>query len=95
MLACAAIGPLEVNGPTPNPIRALTRPPADTTYRPGANGSYGARFVEEYIDTTTGADSLNVGEYWVDLAWSGPDLQYNQDAARQRLCDWIKAAGQR
>lgn len=28
---------------------------------------YGARFVTEYVDATTGADSLNVGEYWVDL----------------------------
>ena len=39
-----------------------------------------------------GADSLNVGEYWVDLVWAGSDLEYNQDAARQRLCDWCVRA---
>jgi alpha-amylase len=25
---------------------------------------YGARYVEEYISTTVGADVFNVGEYW-------------------------------
>ncbi|KXZ43538.1 hypothetical protein GPECTOR_87g400 [Gonium pectorale] len=56
---------------------------------------YAARFVTEYVDATTGPDSLNVGEFWVDLQWSGSHLEYNQDAARQRLCDWIRANGER
>eukprot|EP00198_Chlamydomonas_reinhardtii_P004866 XP_001694202.1 alpha-amylase [Chlamydomonas reinhardtii] len=54
---------------------------------------YGAQFVTQYVDATVGADSLNVGEYWVDLVWAGSDLEYNQDAARQRLCDWCVRAG--
>ncbi|GIL50540.1 hypothetical protein Vafri_6713 [Volvox africanus] len=56
---------------------------------------YAARFITEYVDATTGADNLNVGEFWVDLRWNGSHLEYNQDEARQRLCDWIKANGER
>ncbi|WIA40821.1 hypothetical protein OEZ86_004498 [Tetradesmus obliquus] len=50
---------------------------------------YGARFVDEYISATVGGDMFNVGEYWTDLAWNGSELEGCQDAARQRLCDWI------
>lgn len=56
---------------------------------------YGARFVTEYVDATVGADVLNVGEFWVDLAWNGSSLEYQQDQARQRLCDWINANAKR
>ncbi|GIL81108.1 hypothetical protein Vretimale_12784 [Volvox reticuliferus] len=56
---------------------------------------YAPRFITEYVDASTGADSLNVGEFWVDLQWNGANLEYNQDAARQRLCDWINANGER
>jgi alpha-amylase len=34
-----------------------------------------------------------VAEYWVDAAWSGSYLQYNQDAMRQGLCDWMDKVG--
>ena len=34
-----------------------------------------------------------VAEYWVDAAWSGSVLDYNQDRMRQGLCDWMDAAG--
>jgi alpha-amylase len=44
---------------------------------------YGAKFVEEYINATVGADTFNVGEYWVDMQWNGSELERNQDAARQ------------
>ncbi|KAF8062795.1 AMY1.2 [Scenedesmus sp. PABB004] len=53
---------------------------------------YAARFVDEYISDTVGVEALCVGEYWVDMAWSGSELDANQDAARQVLCDWIDAA---
>eukprot|EP00775_Hariotina_reticulata_P007314 gene7314-7526_t len=52
---------------------------------------YGANFVDEYISATVGKDCLCVGEYWVDMAWCGSELEGNQDAARQKLCDWINA----
>eukprot|EP00878_Enallax_costatus_P000599 GHUV01000700.1.p1 GENE.GHUV01000700.1~~GHUV01000700.1.p1 ORF type:complete len:487 (+),score=102.77 GHUV01000700.1:167-1627(+) len=54
---------------------------------------YGAKFVDEYISATVGKDALNVGEFWVDMQWNGSELEANQDAARQRLCDWINANG--
>ncbi|KAG2489176.1 hypothetical protein HYH03_012402 [Edaphochlamys debaryana] len=56
---------------------------------------YGARFVTEYVDASVGADALNVAEYWVDLAWSGAHLEYCQDEARQKICNWIKESGER
>jgi hypothetical protein len=49
--------------------------------------------VDEYVSATVGKSCLNVGEFWVDMAWEGCDLQPNQNAARQRLCDWINANG--
>lgn len=44
---------------------------------------YGARFVDEYISATVGAEALNIGEFWVDMDWCGCELNGNQDAARQ------------
>jgi len=49
--------------------------------------------VDEYISATVGKSCLNVGEFWVDMAWSGSDLEPDQNAARQKLCDWINANG--
>jgi alpha-amylase len=58
---------------------------------------YGAKYVEEYVNTTVGADTFNVGEYWVDMQWNGSELERNQDAARQ-VCgiglDDLEAAAQ-
>ncbi|KAL6750310.1 glycoside hydrolase superfamily [Haematococcus lacustris] len=54
---------------------------------------YGARYVREYIAATTTENSLNVGEFWVDMRWRGSELDADQDAARQRLVDWINANG--
>lgn len=48
---------------------------------------YGAKFVDEYISATVGKDALCVGEFWVDMAWCGSELEGNQDAARQ--VNWI------
>lgn len=53
---------------------------------------YGAKYVEEYLAATVGGEVFNVGEYWVDMEWSGCELNRNQDAARQRLCDWLNAS---
>jgi hypothetical protein len=41
------------------------------------------------------SDVLCVGEYWVDMHWDGSELGASQNAARQKLCDWIDANGQR
>ena len=57
-------------------------PPKKTT-------GYAAHFVEEYIEASIGRDALHVGELWVDLAWGDETLEYDQNGARQKLCDWI------
>ncbi|GLC36330.1 Alpha-amylase A type-1/2 [Pleodorina starrii] len=56
---------------------------------------FGAEFVAEYIDATSGPDSLNVGEYWTEAQWNGPHLSYDQNGPRQQLCDWINGTHQR
>ncbi|MEW5302344.1 MAG: hypothetical protein WDW36_005141 [Sanguina aurantia] len=57
---------------------------------------YGAGFVRDYVDSSVGADALNVAEYWVDMLWDEHgELQPNQDPPRQKICDWINAAGAR
>ena len=53
------------------------------------NKGYAPHFVEEYIEASVGRDALHVGELWVDLAWGDGVLEYDQDGARQKLCDWI------
>eukprot|EP00775_Hariotina_reticulata_P005433 gene5433-5666_t len=51
---------------------------------------YAARFVAEYIEQSGASGDLNVGELWVDMHWEdGGRLGCNQDAARQRICDWL------
>lgn len=47
------------------------------------------------MDQTVGKDELNIGEIWTDLAWSDAHLEYNQDASRQQLCDWINGTDKR
>lgn len=34
-----------------------------------------------------------VGEYWDSLTYSGSTMDYNQDSHRQRIINWINAAG--
>lgn len=53
----------------------------------GFSGSAVRRYLEE-----AGSD-FAVGEYWDSLAYDGPTPRYNQDAHRQRIVDWITAAG--
>lgn len=54
---------------------------------------YAAEFTKEYCEATVGGDVLNVGEFWVDANWNGGELDFNQDASRQRLVDWVNKAG--
>eukprot|EP00878_Enallax_costatus_P012740 GHUV01013304.1.p1 GENE.GHUV01013304.1~~GHUV01013304.1.p1 ORF type:complete len:368 (+),score=80.23 GHUV01013304.1:345-1448(+) len=56
---------------------------------------FAAKYIKEYVDGSGCTDDLNVGELWVDLDWGSGDLEYNQNAARQRICDWIDATEQR
>lgn len=51
---------------------------------------YGGQFAGEYINAMS--PEFAVGEYWDTLAY-GAGLEYNQDAHRQRIVDWIDAAG--
>lgn len=55
------------------------------------------RHVQTYVDRTTSQFSLNVGEVWIDLDWSGPGgaLAADQDAARHKLRDWVSGCQQR
>ncbi|KAG2426720.1 hypothetical protein HYH02_014760 [Chlamydomonas schloesseri] len=50
---------------------------------------YAASFIAEYVDKTVGKDVLNVGEYWTEAQWQGEHLDFNQDGARQVLCNWL------
>ena len=51
---------------------------------------YDGRFAGEYIKAMD--PEFAVGEYWDTLAY-GAGLEYDQDAHRQRIVDWIDAAG--
>ena len=55
---------------------------------------YGARFVREYAERSVGLGALNVAEFWPDASWE-PDgtLSADQNPMRQRICDWLDAAG--
>ncbi|KAG0563439.1 hypothetical protein KC19_8G031600 [Ceratodon purpureus] len=48
-------------------------------------------YVKEYIEATKPA--FAIGEYWDSLAYEGGQVSYNQDAHRQRIVNWINAAG--
>lgn len=47
--------------------------------------------MKEYIEATKPA--FAIGEYWDSLAYEGGQVSYNQDAHRQRIVNWINAAG--
>jgi len=47
--------------------------------------------VRDYLAHTE--PSFAVGEYWDTLAYRGSEPEYNQDAHRQRIVDWLNAAG--
>jgi hypothetical protein len=36
---------------------------------------------------------FSVGEYWDSLSYTYGEMDHNQDAHRQRIVDWISAAG--
>lgn len=48
-------------------------------------------YVKDYIDATL--PYFAVGEYWDSLSYTYGEMEYNQDAHRQRIIDWINAAG--
>ncbi|KAG0557919.1 hypothetical protein KC19_11G166400 [Ceratodon purpureus] len=48
-------------------------------------------YVKEYIEATKPA--FAIGEYWDSLAYEGGQVSYNQDSHRQRIVNWINAAG--
>ncbi|KAH8949309.1 hypothetical protein BDL97_10G025000 [Sphagnum fallax] len=48
-------------------------------------------YIKEYIEATKPA--FAIGEYWDSLAYEGGKVCYNQDSHRQRIIDWINAAG--
>jgi len=56
-------------------------------YARGINGRYVKRYVE------AGQPLFCVGEFWDALDYEGTTPKHNQDAHRQRIVDWIDAAG--
>ncbi|KAH9549463.1 hypothetical protein CY35_10G021500 [Sphagnum magellanicum] len=48
-------------------------------------------YIKEYIEATKPA--FAIGEYWDSLAYEGGKVCYNQDSHRQRIINWINAAG--
>merc|ERR1719183_1797234 len=48
-------------------------------------------YVKEYLAGTD--PTFAVGEYWDSLSYSGHMMDYNQDGHRQRIINWINAAG--
>ena len=54
---------------------------------------YAARFAREYVNHFAG--DLAVGEMWTTLAYKpdGGGLEWNQDAHRQEIVNWIDATG--
>jgi alpha-amylase len=51
---------------------------------------YGSSFIREYVHESGAGEDMNVGEFWSDMHWEdGGVLAYNQDAARQRIVNWL------
>lgn len=48
-------------------------------------------YVKDYMDATE--PYFAVGEYWDSLSYTYGEMDHNQDAHRQRIVDWISAAG--
>lgn len=48
-------------------------------------------YVKDYLDASE--PYFAVGEYWDSLSYTYGEMDHNQDAHRQRIVDWINAAG--
>jgi len=48
-------------------------------------------YVKEYLEASD--PEFCVGEYWDSLEYSYGEMEYNQDAHRQRIIDWMNKAG--
>ena len=46
-------------------------------------------YVKDYMDASK--PYFAVGEYWDSLSYTYGEMDYNQDAHRQRIVDWINA----
>ncbi|KAJ8773734.1 hypothetical protein K2173_006384 [Erythroxylum novogranatense] len=55
-----------------------------------ARGFWGG-YVKDYLDASE--PYFVVGEYWDSLGYTYGEMNYNQDAHRQRIIDWINATG--
>ncbi|GMH01691.1 hypothetical protein Nepgr_003530 [Nepenthes gracilis] len=48
-------------------------------------------YVKDYLEASE--PYFTVGEYWDSLSYKYGEMDYNQDAHRQRIIDWINATG--
>lgn len=46
-------------------------------------------YVKDYLEASE--PYFAVGEYWDSLSYTYGEMDYNQDAHRQRIVDWINA----
>lgn len=47
----------------------------------------------EHMKQYISIPDISIGEYWDDMAYDHEYLQYNQDAHRQRIVDWLDRSG--
>ena len=52
---------------------------------------YSGVFTGEYVEETR--PFLSFGEFWDECSYRDGVLEYNQDAHRQRTCDWVDSTG--
>ncbi|CAM6110423.1 unnamed protein product [Calypogeia fissa] len=52
---------------------------------------YSAHFVKEFLEASD--PEFAVGEFWDSCSYEGSTLDYNQDAHRQRIVDWVDGTG--
>ncbi|WPT13856.1 Alpha-amylase isozyme 3A [Picochlorum sp. SENEW3] len=53
---------------------------------------YDGESAKLYVSSTLQNGEFAVAEYWSDAAWTDGYLEYNQNAMRQRVCDWLDEA---
>jgi len=53
---------------------------------------YAPEYAREYVERTVGFQTFSCAENWVGMKWTNDVLEYNQDAPRRVLMDWLAAA---
>lgn len=54
---------------------------------------YAPEYAREYVEKTVGFEKFCCAENWVGMKWTHDVLDYDQNAPRRVLLDWLAAAG--